>query len=92
MNTYHVQINGSTDTRQMQRIESNLRHLTGVTHARAVADTGQVTVQGREGLLPLIRHTLREAGYELASDHTTRPTRFARWYRHGWLTEPGRAA
>jgi hypothetical protein len=92
MNSYHVQINGSTDARQMRRVETDLRHLSGVIHASAVADTGHVTVQGPEGLLPLIENTVRRAGYELASDHTTRAPMLARWYRHGWLTEPSRAA
>jgi hypothetical protein len=53
--------------------------------------SGHVTVEGREGLLPLITHTVRAAGYEPASDRDTRGTVFARWYRHGWLTEPSNA-
>lgn len=92
MNTYHLQINGASDARQVRRLESELRHLSGVARASAAVGTGHVTVQGREGLLPLITHTVRGAGYELASDHDTRRTAFARWYRHGWLTEPSSAA
>jgi hypothetical protein len=42
--------------------------------------------------MPLITRTLKDAGYELASNHTTRRTTVARWYQHGWLTEPTHAA
>lgn len=92
MKTYHLQINGASDARQVQRLESDLRHLSGVVHASASLGSGHVTVEGREGLLPLITHTVRAAGYEPASDRDTRGTAFARWYRHGWLTEPSNAA
>jgi cation transport ATPase len=92
MNTYLVQINGSTQSRQAHRLESELRLLSGVTDASVATDTGHVIVRGREGLLPLISRALNEAGYELASNQATRRTSFARWYRHGWLSEPTRAA
>ena len=92
MNTYLVQINGSTEGRQARRLESDLRLLPGVTDASAATDTGHVIVRGREGLLPLITRALNDAGYELASNQATRRTSFARWYRHGWMTEPTRAA
>jgi cation transport ATPase len=92
MNTYHLQINGSTNARQVHRLESRLRLLAGVTDASAATDTGHVTVRGREGLMPLITRTLKDAGSELASNHTTRRTTVARWYQHGWLTEPTHAA
>lgn len=91
MNTYLVQINGSTNARRVHRLESDLRQLTGVTAASA-ADTGHVTVRGSEGLLPVITRTLNDLGYEVASDQARPRAPFARWYRHGWLTEPSRAA
>lgn len=92
MKTYHLQINGALDACHVHRLESDLRHLSGVLHASATAGTGHVTVHGQEGLMPLITHTVRAAGYEPASDRDTRGIAFARWYRHGWLTQPSSAA
>ena len=91
MNTYHLQINGSTNTRWTHRLESRLLRMGGVTTASATP-TGQLVVRGRAGLLPLITRTLSDAGYEVASDQTAPQMPFARWYRTGWLTEPRLAA
>jgi len=92
MNTYHLQINGSIDARQAHRLESRLRLLADVADASAAPYTGHVIVRGRDGLLENITCALKDAGYELASEHTAGRARFARWYQHGWLTEPTRAA
>ena len=91
MNTYHLQVNGSTNARWIHRPETQLLRLGGVTTASATP-TGHVVVRGRDGLLPLITRTLSDAGYEVASDQSAPHPPFARWYGSGWLTEPHLAA
>jgi len=84
MTTYHLQINGSSDT-GTSLLESRLRRLAGVTHATADR-TGDVVVRGGEGLLPLIKRALIGAGYEIASERAAhRNPSVTRWYQQGWL-------
>jgi len=85
MTTYHLQINGSSDT-GTSLLESRLRRLAGVTDATADR-TGDVVVRGGEGLLPLIKRALTGAGYEIASERAAhRNPSVTRWYQQGWLT------
>jgi hypothetical protein len=90
MTTYHVQINGSSDTRRAH-LETRLRRVPGVI-TTALDDTGHLIVSGGKGLMPIITRTVSETGFELASPHMKdkRTPSMNGWYERGWLSTTSR--